>query len=315
MAATPARYEIRVEGALGEDWSAWFDGHQVASEGSETVISGVIADQSALHGLLNRGPRSRPLPDLGAPDRMTGAHRMTGTRLAHLKEKTMKLTIIAATGGVGRQLLSQALQAGHDVTAVARNPAKLAADVLASKAPRIVAADLTNPDPQALESAVAGTDAVLSALGPHNNADAGIAAPGTTAIITAMRAAGVRRIVAISAAPVATTPSPGRPDPPKHDPGDGFFMRQIGNRIANTLFGKVYPDLAAMEDVLRESGLDWTILRPPQLTDKPLTGRYRTAYGRNVRGGRSIPRADVAHYMLAVLGQPETIGQVIGIAA
>jgi len=179
---------------------------------------------------------------------------------------------------------------------------------------RVVTADLAGPDAQGLESAVAGADAVLSALGPHNNSDAGIAAPGTAAIITAMRAVGVQRIVAISAAPVATTPSPGRPNPPRHDPGDGFIMRHVGVRIAKALFGKVYDDLAAMEDLLRDSGLDWTILRPPQLTDKPLTGHYRTAVGRNVRGGRSIPRADVAHYMLAVLGQPETIGQVIGIA-
>lgn len=226
----------------------------------------------------------------------------------------MKLTIIAATGGVGRQLLVQALDAGHDVTAVARNPAKLPPDVLAAGSARIVPADLAAPDPQVLESAIGGADAVLSALGPHNNADAGIAAPGTRAIVAAMQATGVRRIVAISASPVGTEPSPGRPNPPRHDPGDGFFMRHVGMRIAKTLFGKVYEDLAQMEDILRASGLDWTILRPPQLTDKPLTGTYRTAYGRNVRGGRSVPRADVAHYMLAVLDQPGTIGQIIGIA-
>jgi len=226
----------------------------------------------------------------------------------------MKITIIAATGGVGRQLVSQALAAGHDVTAVARNPAKLPPDVRAAGAARLVTVDFAHPDRQALESAVAGADAVLSALGPHSNSDAGIAAPGTRVIIDAMRAAGVRRIVAISAAPVATTPSPGRPHPPRHDPGEGFFMRQAGTRIAKILFGKVYDDLARMEDILRDSGLDWTILRPPQLTGKPLTGRYRTARGRNLRGGRNIPRADVAHYMLAVLDQPGTIGQVIGIA-
>ena len=133
----------------------------------------------------------------------------------------MKITIIAPTGGVGRQLLAQALDARHDVTAVARNPAKLPPDVLATRDARVVISDLAAPDPQVLESAEAGADAVLSALGPHNNSDAGIAAPGTRAIITAMRAAGVRRIVAISAAPVSTTPSPGRPDPPRHDPGDG----------------------------------------------------------------------------------------------
>jgi uncharacterized protein YbjT (DUF2867 family) len=225
----------------------------------------------------------------------------------------MKLTIIAATGGVGRQLLAQALDAGHEVTVVARNPARLPRD--AQAAARIVTADLARSDPHVLESAVAGADAVLSALGPHTNADAGIAAPGTAAIISAMRAAGVARIVAISASPVATTPSPDRPHPPRHDPGDGFLMRQVGNRIAKTLFGKVYDDLARMEDVLRASGLDWTVLRPPQLTGKPLSGRYRTAVGRNVRGGVRIPRADVAHYMLAVLDQPDTIGQVIGIAS
>jgi uncharacterized protein YbjT (DUF2867 family) len=69
-----------------------------------------------------------------------------------------------------------------------------------------------------------------------------------------------------------------------------------------------------MEDALRDSGLDWTVLRPPQLTDKPLTGRYCTAVLRNVHGSRSVRRADVAHYMLAVLDRPETIGQIIGIA-
>jgi hypothetical protein len=70
-----------------------------------------------------------------------------------------------------------------------------------------------------------------------------------------------------------------------------------------------------MEEVLRDSGLDWTVVRPPRLTNKPLTGSYRTACGENVRGGLSVPRADVAHLMLRVVGQPETIKQTIGIAS
>jgi uncharacterized protein YbjT (DUF2867 family) len=221
----------------------------------------------------------------------------------------MKLTIFAATGGVGRQLLEQAVAAGHDVTAVARNPRKLTRQV------RTVTADLAAADPAALESAVAGADAVLSGLGPHSNDDAGITAPGTRSIVTAMRGTGVRRIVVVSAAPVGTVASPGNPSPPKHDPGDGFFMRYLFSRIAAARFGKVYDDLALMEDALRDSGMDWTVIRPPQLTDKPLTGSYRTAVGQNLRGGLSVPRADVAHLMLAVLGQPETIGQAIGIAS
>ena len=129
----------------------------------------------------------------------------------------MKLTIIAATGGVGRQLLAQALDEGHDVTAVARNPAKL----LAGRAARIVTVDLAAPDAHLLESAVAGADTVLSALGPHNNSDAGIAAPGTPAIIAAMRAAGVRRIVAISAFRSAPWPLPAARTRPAMIPATG----------------------------------------------------------------------------------------------
>jgi uncharacterized protein YbjT (DUF2867 family) len=69
-----------------------------------------------------------------------------------------------------------------------------------------------------------------------------------------------------------------------------------------------------MEDVVRKSGLDWTIVRPPRLTDKPLTGTYRTAYGQNIRRGIFVSRADVAHLMLRVLEEPETIYQTIRIA-
>jgi putative NADH-flavin reductase len=226
----------------------------------------------------------------------------------------MRLTIIAATGGVGRQLLEQALAAGHEVTAVVRNPAKLPAEAQGGKV-RVVTADLSAPDPAALEPAIARADAVLSGLGPHSNADAGIASAGTPAIIAAMKATGVRRIVAVSAAPVATVPTPGRPSPPRHDPGDGFFMRYLFSHVASLRYGKVYADLAQMEDVLASSGLDWTVIRPPQLNGKPLTGSYRTADGRNIRGGYSVPRADVAHFMLRTLAEPQTIRHVIGIAS
>lgn len=110
----------------------------------------------------------------------------------------MRLTIIAATGGVGRELLEQAVAAGHDVTAVVRDPGKLSRPV------RTIPADMAAADPAALEPAIAGADAVLSGLGPDADADAdaGIAAQGTRVIVAAMQATGVRRIVAVSAAPV-----------------------------------------------------------------------------------------------------------------
>jgi len=220
----------------------------------------------------------------------------------------MKLTIFAATGGIGRQVLDQALAAGHDVTAVVRNPKKLSREV------RVVVADLAAPDPAALESAVKGADAVLSGLGPRSASEAGIAAPGTQAIVQAMKATGVRRIVVVSAAPIGTVASPGRPKPPEHDPGDGFFMRNLLGPLIKAALRKHFADLALMEDVLRDSGLDWTAVRPPRLTDKPVTGAYRTAYGQNLRRGLFVSRADVAHLMLRVLEQSESVKQAIGIA-
>jgi uncharacterized protein YbjT (DUF2867 family) len=101
---------------------------------------------------------------------------------------------------------------------------------------------------------------------------------------------------------------------PKHDRGDGFLMRHLLVPSIGAALRTVYADLALMEDVLRDSDLDWTVVRPPRLTDRPLTGTYRTAYGQNVRRGFLVSRADVAHLMLRVLDQPETIRQAIGIA-
>lgn len=220
----------------------------------------------------------------------------------------MKLTIAAATGRIGRHILDQALAAGHDVTALVRDPSTLPDTV------RAVTANLKAADPDAVRSAVEGADAVLSGLGPRNRADTGVAAPGTIALLAAMAECGVRRILVVSASPIGTVPSPARPNPPKHDPGDGFVMRHLGAPFARTMFGGNYEDLARMEDSLRASDTDWTAVRPPRLTDKPPTGKYRTARGRNVRGGVTIARADVAAYLLKAINDKETYKQTIGIA-
>jgi putative NADH-flavin reductase len=221
----------------------------------------------------------------------------------------VKLTIVAATGGIGRQLLEQAVAAGHDVTAVARQPQNLPPTPA-----RAVSADLASADAAALQPAVDGADAVLSALGARTKADAGVAARGTKTITQAMRAAGVRRIIVVSAAPIGTVPSPGRPHPPRHDPGDGLIIRYLADPIVKRALREHYADLARMEDVLRGSDLDWTVVRPPRLTSKPVTGKYRTAYGQNIRRGAFVSRADVAHYMLWAVDRRETFQQTVGVA-
>lgn len=221
----------------------------------------------------------------------------------------MKLTIFAATGGIGALALEQAIAAGHDVTAVVRNPDRLPSGV------RSVPADLSAADPAALESAVAGADAVLSGLGQRTRADAGITSRGSAAIVAAMQATDVRRLVLVSAAPIGTVASPARPNPPRHDPGEGFWMRTLLTPMIKSILRGPYAHLALMEDLVRASGLDWTVVRPPRLTNGPLTGTYRTALDRNLRGGAAVSRADVAHFMLAALTRPDTIAHTVGIAS
>jgi putative NADH-flavin reductase len=220
----------------------------------------------------------------------------------------VKLIIVAATGGIGRQLLEQAAEAGHNVTAIVRNPGAI------PRTTRTFVTDLANADSSTLQSAIESADAVLSGLGARSSADDGVAARGTRAIVQAMRAVGVKRIVVVSAAPLGTVPSPGHPNPPRHDPGDGFFMRHLLAPLTKAALRHHYADLARMEDVLRDSSAEWTIVRPPRLTNGPKNRRYRIAFGQNLRRGLSISRADVADFMLRAVEDPKTIRQVIGIA-
>jgi putative NADH-flavin reductase len=122
----------------------------------------------------------------------------------------MHLTVVAATGRIGRHVLDQALADGHTVTAAVRTPTNLDVEVDAA------AVDLTDPDVDELTRAVIKADAVISCLGPRHKGEYGIVTPGTAAIVTAMERVGVRRILAISGAGVSTALHDRRP----REPGD-----------------------------------------------------------------------------------------------
>ncbi|MET9111501.1 NAD(P)-dependent oxidoreductase [Streptomyces zhihengii] len=209
----------------------------------------------------------------------------------------MELTVFGATGGIGREIVRQALDAGHGVTAVVRDPARLDAGGPRLK---VFPADLTDPD--ALRPAVAGRDAVLSGLGARRKADAGVAARLTRVVLAAMEAEEVRRLLVVSAAPLGA--------PAGRDPLPDRAM----TALVGALLKDVYTDLRAMEEALARSAADWTAVRPPRLVDRPLTGRYRTAVGANPRSARVIGRADVAHAMLAMTADPATVGRGVGVA-
>ncbi|GAA2308315.1 SDR family oxidoreductase [Glycomyces scopariae] len=219
----------------------------------------------------------------------------------------MRLALAAATGATGRLVLSQARDAGHEVTALVRSPQKLPPGVPFART------DFAAPDPDALAKALDGADAVVSALGATGRHDAGVAAAGTAALLGAMRATGVRRLVVLSAAPIGTVPTAARPDKPRTDPGDGPLLRLVTPIVKRALAAH-YADLARMEDLVVDSGLDWTVVRPPRLTDVPAKGAWRTAEGAQPRNGWTLGRADLAAAMLAAAADADAAGKVLGVA-
>jgi len=206
----------------------------------------------------------------------------------------MKLVVLGATGGIGMEVIRQAITRGHSVTAVARAP-----ELLNKFAARIelVRANLLNCGE--LKGAIAGHDVVLSAFGPRTpirKDDAHLLRDFAKSLTCAMTHAEVSRVVMVSVA---------------------FLFKNAmvppAYLLGKLLFPQVVTDSAAMEQVFETSGLDWTIVRPPQLTDGPGTGRYRMGEGRLPAFGFKISRADVADFMIQAAEKRLSIRKVVGL--
>jgi putative NADH-flavin reductase len=216
-----------------------------------------------------------------------------------MKEDSMKLTVLGATGGIGKQLVSHALADGHRVTAVVRDPARLP---VRHERLTVVRGDAL--DPASLTAALDGSDAVVSGMGQAGRHDPlKPASTSARAAITAMADTGVRRILVTSAAPLNRAGT-----------GDSLPTRLVASPLLWAILREVYLDLEAMEGALRASGLDYTLVRPPKLTDKPGTGHYRHAIEASP-GGFSIARADVARAMVDFVTDPATFGHAVGVSS
>jgi uncharacterized protein YbjT (DUF2867 family) len=211
----------------------------------------------------------------------------------------MKLAVFGATGGVGTQLVRLALEQGHTVTAVVRNPARF---TVPSHAALHVVTIPDLADTERVRAAVSDCDAVLSAVGPSGFKDVTAASVPTGHIVTALQRAGVERFVAVSAMPVGPVPD-----------GEGFVGRRLMYPLIRRIGAGIYGDLGVMERDIAATGLKWTVVRPPRLTDKP-RGSYRTVIGGNVANGTVASRADVAHAMLALLDDDRAVRQAVGVA-
>src|SRR3569833_1364456 len=213
----------------------------------------------------------------------------------------LNLMVIGANGGIGRQTVELALYYGHHVTAVLRDPAKLQ---LVHNNLKVVKADVMKPE--TFESHLEGIDAVKSAIGVKggflDDKPTRLYSEGNANLLEAMKRMNVNRAFFISASAVEI--SPVLP----------FFVRLAAKYVVQKLLKHMYADLLRMEELEKRSGLDWTIIRPPRLTDKPTTGNYRFAINSFLKNALVISRADVAHFMINNVNNETTYRSTIEIA-
>ncbi len=190
----------------------------------------------------------------------------------------MHITVFGATGRTGNLVVQKALDDGHRVTAFVRDPDKLGQT---HEALTVLKGDLF--DPNDMETAVTGADAVVCAIGQRRGASRDTVTRATEKIVAAMKRQGVKRILAIS--------TMGAGDSAKHI---GFIMRTL----LRTVLRKQVLDHEGQEALLRNSGLEWTVVRPGSLQMEPGKGQYQVGYDLGV--GR-IAREDLAHFILAEL--------------
>ena len=205
----------------------------------------------------------------------------------------MRLLVFGATGGTGRALLDQGLAQGHQMTAFVRNPAALAARAGLT----IVQGDVT--DAAAVGRAVAGHEAVLSALGPRGG-QYGVLPGGVQNIVTAMSQAGVRRLIHVSSFGVGDSREQ-----------MGWVARQI---VVPLFLRKALDEKEIEEEIIRASDLDWIIARPGGLEGGPRTGVYRCITDPREKVGQPrIARADVADFMLQSLADERFVRRAVGL--
>lgn len=197
----------------------------------------------------------------------------------------MKVVIFGASGGTGRELVVQALEAGHQVTVFVRDP---------SSAPqrdrvRVVQGDVLQAS--VVAAAIEGQEAVLSALGARHLKESDLLDRAITHILAGMQAHGVLRLIVLGAAGALHDANR------RQGPGRKLFFWLL----KNTLLKHPMADSAAQERRIEASNVEYTVIHPPRLLDTPRTGRYRVEADGLPLNGYQISRADVAEFMIRQL--------------
>jgi len=211
----------------------------------------------------------------------------------------MKIVIFGATGATGQELVKQALAAGHEVTALARNPAKLAAQA----GLHVVKGNAL--DAESVAGAIAGQEAVITALGSRSLNDNVLLPRSMTHILAGMKQHGVRRLIVTGASGTM----------PKAEERLGPIKQGIFRLVKATLLRKPFESQTEMQKMVRGSDTEWTIVQPPRLLNTAGRGQVRIDGEALPANGVTIPRADVAKFMLDQLTSPEWVRRDVYIAS
>jgi putative NADH-flavin reductase len=200
----------------------------------------------------------------------------------------MRLAVFGSTGGTGVELIRQALERGHEVTALARRPDAVRID---HRALQVIGGDVLVPG--ATRRVVAGVDAVVSALGIGFRRHATtVYSQGIGNILDEMRRARVGRLLVVSTSSL---------QPPGRRQVAEWLLTRL---VLHPVLRRPYADMALMEERVRRSEAAWTVVRAARLTNGRRTGTYRTAVDGKLRSCWSISRADLASYLLDHVADP-----------
>lgn len=215
----------------------------------------------------------------------------------HKNSGHQQIVVLGANGGIGNQAVVQALAAGHQVTAILRTPSNL---TIQHPNLNIIQGDVMQA--RSLDEHLRGKDVIVSAIGKNSVKKTTLYSQGAKNLIEAMERTGIKCAFFISASGLDVNPT------------HTLLVRLATKYILQVILRNMYADQRVMENIIKKSYIDWTIVRPPKLLDKPQTGTYRISTNSFLNNGLSISRADVAHFIIHNLNNEAIINKTVEIA-
>jgi putative NADH-flavin reductase len=204
----------------------------------------------------------------------------------------MKIAVFGGTGGTGKQIIKQAIEAGHQVKALVRDPTR--SDLIADQT-TIIVGDVLNP--AKVRETISGVDAVAVSLGSRGNSPENTVSEGTKDIILVMKEMGIKRLVVVTSLGV----------------GDSKNQVPLAFKLVmKTVMRKIMADKERQEGFVRSSGLEWVIVRPGELTNDPPSGNYNFGTDSTIIAGK-ISRADLAEFVLRNLSDDQFLSQAVAV--